>query len=81
MLSIFISNEKLPEYKVKPAKTVNTVAKAQTQKKVGVYHTHNDECYFTPDGVDSVYGKGGIHDVGKAFVQKLLFVIHFPSPL
>ena len=67
----FISNEKLPEYKVKPAKTVNTVAKAQTQKKVGVYHTHNDECYFTPDGVDSVYGKGGIHDVGKAFVQKL----------
>ena len=40
-------------------------------KKVGVYHTHNDESYFTPDGVDSVYGKGGIHDVGKKFVENL----------
>ena len=44
---------------------------AKTNKKVGLYHTHNDECYFTPDGIDSIYGKGGIHDVGKAMSENL----------
>ena len=65
----FVRDEKLPTYNVKPKSAVT--AKATTSKKVGVYHTHNDECYFTPDGIDSVYGKGGIHDVGKAFVNNL----------
>ncbi len=46
-------------------------AYAKTNKKVGLYHTHNDESYYTPDGVDSVYGKGGIHDVGKAIADNL----------
>ena len=64
----FLKDEILPEYKVK-AKTIS--AKAAANKKVGVYHTHNDESYFTPDGIDSVYGKGGIHDVGKKFVSNL----------
>jgi len=67
----FLSDEKLPEYKVKPSKKSAKTASAKANKKVGVYHTHNDESYFTPDGVDSVYGKGGIHDVGKAFVSYL----------
>lgn len=68
----FLKDEKLPEYNVKPfSKTAKTQAKAATKKVVGVYHTHNDESYFTPDGVDSVYGKGGIHDVGKSLVQNL----------
>lgn len=67
----FVSDEKMPEYKVKSAKKNSRSASAETNKKVGVYHTHNDESYFTPDGVDSVYGKGGIHDVGKAFVKNL----------
>ncbi|MBQ3158128.1 MAG: stage II sporulation protein P [Clostridia bacterium] len=40
-------------------------------KKVGVYHTHNDESYLDKDGTDSVYGKGGIHDVGASFVKNL----------
>lgn len=64
----FLNEEKLPEFKVSPKQKT---ASAAVTKKVGVYHTHNDECYFTPDGVDSVYGKGGIHDVGKAFVSNL----------
>ena len=64
----FLNDEKLPEFKVS---SKQKVADAAVTKKVGVYHTHNDECYFTPDGVDSVYGKGGIHDVGKAFVSNL----------
>lgn len=66
----FLKDEKLPEYKVVP-KSLDKKASAVVNKKVGVYHTHNDECYFTPDGVDSVYGKGGIHDVGKKFVSNL----------
>lgn len=44
-------------------------ASAKVSKKVGVYHTHNDESYFNPDGTDSVYAAGGIHDVGKALVN------------
>ena len=67
----FILDEKMPEYKVKAKKSSNNEASAKTVKKVGVYHTHNDESYFTPDGIDSVYGKGGIHDVGKQFVKNL----------
>lgn len=69
----FISDEKLPEYNVQPAKqmskTFDRIACAATKKVVGVYHTHNDESYYTPDGTDSVYGKGGIHDVGKSLVS------------
>ncbi len=66
----FLRDEKLPEYKVKSKNSSNT-ASASSRKKVGVYHTHNDESYYTPDGIDSVYGKGGIHDVGKTFVENL----------
>lgn len=66
----FLKDEDLPSYNVK-AKSVSNenTAKAAKKKKVGVYHTHNDESYYTPDGTDSVYGKGGIHDVGKALVN------------
>ena len=67
----FISDEQMPEFKVKAKKSLSKKASAAVTKKVGVYHTHNDESYFTPDGIDSVYGKGGIHDVGKKFTQNL----------
>ena len=63
----FIKDEELPKYNVsKKNNETEKTASADTRKKVGIYHTHNDESYFTPDGIDSVYGKGGIHDVGKA---------------
>ena len=65
-----LCGKKLPEYKVSPKQNSKSASAAVT-KKVGVYHTHNDESYFTPDGIDSVYGKGGIHDVGKSFVSNL----------
>lgn len=64
----FIKKETLPKCNFK-SKAKSTSASAASRKKVGVYHTHNDESYYTPDGVDSVYGKGGIHDVGKALVK------------
>lgn len=50
--------------KLKSVKTENVFAQS-SNKVIGMYHTHNDECYLKGDGVDSVYGKGGIHDVGK----------------
>lgn len=66
----FICNEKLPEYDVQRKKT-SLAASAGPDKKVGVYHTHNDESYLIGDGYDSVYGEGGIHDVGQKFVSNL----------
>lgn len=40
-------------------------------KNICLYLTHNDESYLTGDGVDSVYGKGGIHDVAKKIKSEL----------
>ena len=68
----YIKDEELPEYNIKSVFTDREkVAEAKAQKFVGVYHTHNDESYFNPDGVDSVYGKGGIHDVGASLVNNM----------
>ncbi len=33
---------------------------------VGLYMSHNDESYVPTDGTESVYGKGGIHDIARA---------------
>lgn len=40
-------------------------------KKIGLYMTHNDECYLDGDGTDSIYGKGGIHDVANRLAYYL----------
>ena len=64
----FLKNEELPKYNVVKKTNMNST-NAASIKKVGIYHTHNDESYYTPDGYDSVYGKGGIHDVGKALSE------------
>ena len=66
----YVEDVKLPKYNVK-AKLNMPVAEAKSKKTVGVYHTHNDECYYNNDGVDSVYGAGGIHDVGAMLVKNL----------
>ncbi len=55
---------KMPVYNISKKNDINSV-NASAGKKIGMYHTHNDECYDSADGTDSVYGKGGIHDVGK----------------
>ncbi len=72
----YIRDEELPEYNISSvyentSKDVKNIASAKSSKYVGVYHTHNDESYYTPDGVDSVYGEGGIHDVGAKLVNNL----------
>ena len=38
---------------------------------IGIYHTHNAESYIPTDGTDSINGRGGIHEVGKAFKAAL----------
>lgn len=65
----YIENVKMPVFNVSRKSDVAEV-NASEQKKVGIYHTHNDECYNDADGTDSVYGKGGIHDVGKKLVSE-----------
>lgn len=70
----YIKDEELPEYNISSVyentlKNAKDIASAKSSKYVGVYHTHNDESYYTPDGVDSVYGEGGIHDVGARLVS------------
>lgn len=66
----FVCDEQLPKFDVqRNENSSKMVAKAAGKKKIGVYHTHNDESYYKPDGTDSVYGKGGIHDVGKQLVD------------
>jgi stage II sporulation protein P len=39
--------------------------------RVAIYHTHNAESYVVSDGTDSIYGKGGIHQVGLEFKRSL----------
>lgn len=66
----FIENVKMPVYNITKNNDI-TIVNAASNKKVGIYHTHNDECYNDADGTDSVYGKGGIHDVGAKLKSNL----------
>ena len=54
------------------------------ERKVCLYMTHNDESYVNGDGVDSVYGNGGIKDVALAFkseLEKNLVKVYFDDTL
>ena len=44
---------------------------ATTNKTICMYMTHNDESYVPSDGVDSVYGNGGICDVARYLKSEL----------
>jgi stage II sporulation protein P len=50
------------------------------RKLVALYHTHNAESYVPSDGTYSIYGRGGIHQVGAALKdaleEKNIDVIH-----
>ena len=54
-----ISRSKLP----KPIKVEDRI--------ICMYMTHNDESYLPTDGVDSIYGNGGIRDVALSFKREL----------
>lgn len=54
------------------------------RRVVCMYMSHNDECYVPSDGVDSVYGNGGIKDVALAFKKCLennLITVQFDDAL
>lgn len=42
---------------------------SKISKSVGLYMTHNDESYVPTDGVSSIYGAGGIHDVAESIAD------------
>lgn len=53
-------------------------------RKICMYMTHNDESYVPTDGVDSVYGNGGIKDVAlalKSELEKKLVDVYFDDTL
>lgn len=57
----------LPEVR----KTYKSSLTSATDKKIGMYHTHNAESYVIGDGTDSIYGKGGVMDIGVKFKSEL----------
>lgn len=66
------------------ANAQNVVHAENKIKRVGLYHTHNDECYNDEDGTDSVYGKGGIHQIGKTLknnLEKLNIIVDYSEDL
>ena len=67
----FIGKIKKPQIvKRKNSFSTNNVV----DKKIGLYMTHNDESFVEGDGVSSINGKGGIHDIAKTIsteMQKL----------
>jgi len=53
-------------------------------RTICMYMTHNDESYIPSDGVDSVYGNGGIKDVALAFkneLEKYMIDVYFDDTL
>lgn len=67
----YIENVKMPVFNISKKNEDIAEVSASEGKRIGLYHTHNDECYNDVDGTDSVYGKGGIHDVGAKLKQQL----------
>lgn len=47
------------------------VGKTRKPQGIGIYHTHNAESYVPTDGADSINGRGGIHQVGRALADTL----------
>ncbi len=40
-------------------------------RRIAVYHTHNDECYVPARGTPRVDGRGDVHVIGRVFQEKL----------
>lgn len=60
-----------PDFSVVPAPAFPVQSDAGPTYKIALYHSHNAESYVPSDGTDSIYGAGGIHDVGLAFKNAL----------
>ena len=58
----------LPEVEQNPNEIIPI---SSYEKRIAMYHTHNDESYVIGDGYDSIYGEGGVVDIGDAFASEL----------
>lgn len=65
----FIKSYKKPSISIKESGSGYV---GSNRGKIALYMTHNDESYISGDGVDSVYGAGGIHDVAKKLRSELV---------
>lgn len=63
----FVRDVELPDVKISHAPKPISI----DRRVICLYMTHNDESYVPTDGVDSVYGNGGIKDVALAFKKVL----------
>lgn len=63
----YVLTYKLPKLKERKATSVGVANTLNPRGTIGLYMSHNDESYVSGDGYDSVYGKGGIHDITKLF--------------
>lgn len=56
----------------------------RARSRIALYHTHSDESYVPTDGAASLWGKGGIFQVGRAMAERLrqkgYQVIHSTRP-
>lgn len=62
----FVEDESIPKIKIN-----DSIEPISSNRSIGLYMTHNDESYVTGDGYDSVYGKGGIHDIANSLKSEL----------
>lgn len=63
----FVEKLQRPKIVKKGQSAIDTSA----NKKIGLYLTHNAESYLIGDGYDSVYGKGGVHDIAESLAKAL----------
>ena len=68
-----IGKAKFVEFVEKPKldKSYSPSNISELKPVICLYMTHNDESYLPTEGYDSIYGKGGIHDVAKAILAEL----------
>lgn len=52
-------------------KTLSPINTIDSEKRIALYMTHNDESYIDADGTSSIYGAGGIHDIANKLASEL----------
>ncbi|MBQ8749899.1 MAG: stage II sporulation protein P [Clostridia bacterium] len=67
----YVKTYKMPKLKEKKETSVSVANSNLVRGSIGLYMSHNDESYISGDGYDSVYGKGGIHDITKSLATCL----------
>lgn len=67
----YVKTYKMPKLKEKKETSVSVANSNLVRGSIGLYMSHNDESYISGDGYDSIYGKGGIHDITETLATCL----------